>query len=257
MRPIIVVASLIAIGFSNLLPGIASATPVTKTLTIQVFQVCDDTGHNCASTGPVGDSYFAAEVNKIWNQAGISVEFNFAQQINSTHFSFMDDSVAGDGFVNLANLYGTHGPSSTIVDMFLVHTVAGVYGEGWFGKGGLLMSMDDVMAFNSGLGRIDTIAHELGHNFGLVPSSLGGDAGAHSAIADYLMAAGGVRDIPASVADIYPSGHGFDFLPTDQIDLARESSLLRDITSVPEPGSYVLLAIGLIALIMLRRRFTL
>ena len=60
--------------------------------------------------------------------------------------------------------------------MFLVHTIAGAYGEGWFAWGGIGIAMDTVMAYNGGLGRIDTIAHELGHNLGLVPTSLGGDA---------------------------------------------------------------------------------
>ena len=249
----IMVAGLMVAGFATLLPGTASAIPVTKTLTIQVFQVCDDAGNNCASLGPAGDAYFATEVNKIWNQAGISVGFNFVQTIDSTAFSSIDDHVTSDGFGDLAALYGTHGPSSTIVDMFLVHTVAGAYGESWFGSGGLIIAMDTVMGFNNGISRIDTIAHELGHNFGLVPDSLGGVDSHHSTIASELMASGGNRSVPTTTADIYPDGLGLDQLPADQIAYARLSTLLQDVT-VPEPGSYALLTIGLIALIMLRRR---
>jgi hypothetical protein len=225
-----------ALGFAALLPGTASATPITLTLTVQAFQLCNDAGNNCASLGPAGDEYFAAETNTIWAQAGISVGFNFVQQIDSTNFSAINDSVAGDTFGDLAAAYGTMGPSSSIVDMFLVHTIMGAYGEAWVGAGGLAIAMDTVMAVNSGAGRIDTIAHELGHNFGLDPYGVG----YHSANPDYLMS-GTNRNVPGTAADIYPDGLKWDQIPQDQIDYARASDLLE---AVPEPGTMVLMVTG-------------
>ena len=64
--------SIAVLGFTVLLLGDASAAPITKTITVQVYQFCDDAGLNCASTGPAGNAYFAAETNKIWNQASMS-----------------------------------------------------------------------------------------------------------------------------------------------------------------------------------------
>jgi hypothetical protein len=246
----------VALAIAMLLPGAASATAITKFVTIQVYQLCDDSGNNCASAGPSGDAYFAAETSQIWAQAGIGVGFNSAGTINSTLFSTIDDtSGSGHTFWDLNSLYG--GPSMTTVDMFLVRNLDfnSAYGEGWLGFGGLVMNMDLVMAFNGGTGRIDTIAHELGHNFGLVQPDQGGDAGSHSDSShpDYLMASGAWRNVPATLADINPDGFKLDKLPQDQIDYARQSSLLSD-TNAPEPASMAFVGIGLVAVGLLRRR---
>jgi hypothetical protein len=239
-----------ALVVATLFSGGAQAAAITRTLTIQVYQLCDDGGLNCASLGPSGNEYFAAETNLIWNQAGISVLFNFAGQINSTFFSTIDDNVAGNGFGDLHALYGAGGPSSTTVDMFLVHVLAGAFGEAYAGAGGIILSMDAIMAFNGGLGRIDTVAHELGHNLGLVPDSLGGSNG-HTSVADQLMASGNVRTVPGTIADIFPNGAGLDKIPADQIQFALQSSLLSD---VPEPVSLTLVGSGFMVLAWMRRK---
>ena len=236
--------------------GVAVAAPITKTLSVGVYQLCNDAGANCASLGPAGDAYYAAETNKIWAQAGIAVIFNFLGQINSTNFSNTDDSVPTRSFTALSAAYGA-AATTTSTTAFLVHTATTpfgqVYGQAYYGAGGLEIAMDLVGSFNSGIGRLDTIAHELGHNLGLVSPALGGDAGGHSAQANYLMADGGNRTVPSSLGDIAPSGLGLDVLPADQIAAARQSALLRDVP-VPEPMTGVLLlgAVGIAG--MLRRR---
>ncbi len=239
--------------------SVASAAPITKALTLQVFQLCDDSGNDCASLGPAGDTYYATEVNAIWAQAGIGVDFSFVQQINSTWFSDIDDSVSGRGFSDLAAAYGTHGPSGVLVDVFLVHTIAGAYGEGWVGAGGLVAGMDDILAFHSGdpaypRGRIDSIAHELGHNFGLVSNSdPESDGSGHSINPDELMAPGGIRNVPGTVADINPNGLQWDLISDYQINGTRRSSLLEDV-AIPEPATVAIFASGLLALVAIRRR---
>ncbi len=224
--------------------GDALAAPITKTATVNVYQVCNDAGLDCASLGPAGNFYFANETSKIWSQAGIGVSFDFAGTINSTLYINIDDTVLGKGFADLHSDYGTKGPSSTAIDMFLVRTINGAYGEAWLGFGGFVIAMDSVMAFNGGIGRLDTIAHELGHNLGLP----------HFASPDQLMASGGIRNVPASLADINPDGLKLDKITPQQAATARASSLLRDVTTTPEPVSMALAGAGILALVIIRRR---
>jgi hypothetical protein len=109
---------------------------------------------------PPEDQFFATEVNKIWAQAGIGVFFSPIQNIYSTLFSNIDRFQLRRQHLLRPPLRIRHRrPSTTTVDLFLTHTVAGAYGEGWLGLGGIVIAMDDVMAYNSGNGRIDTIAH--------------------------------------------------------------------------------------------------
>ena len=225
--------------------SVTFASTIAKTLEVQVYDICNDDGNNCASRGPVGDDYFANEVNTIWAQANISVTFNFIQRINSTLFSSINDAINGDTFADLTSAYGTHGASWTTIDLFLTHTISNAYGEGWLGFGGIVIGMDTVMSYNNGSGRVDTIAHELGHNFGLVPTSIGGDGTGHSTNPTYLMTGGQNRLIPTSTGDIGSNGLGYDLLPSDHIALARSSSLLSDAVVVaPEPATWALLLIG-------------
>lgn len=244
----------------------AGAVPIDKTVNVNVYQVCSDSGSTCASQGPAGNFYYAAETNKIWAQAGISVTFTFQQQLLNSSFYNVDDGVSGNTFDDLYNsVFGadTAGNSHTRVDMFLVNDYKDAYGVGYSGAGGLIMSMSAIGAFDCGApgtlgctGRIDTLAHELGHNFGLVPESFDDYAGTedpgHSNIFSALMAGGGDRLVPTTMADIAPDNLGLDLLPQTHIEFARNSTLL---SPVPEASSVAMLSMGLLTLgAVLRRR---
>ena len=207
-----------ALGFVALLPSTSSAIQITKQLTVNVYQI------NGASLGPVGNSYFETEVDLIWAQAGIDVNFIFGGAITNAAW----DDVSGNEFNTVTASQG-HFQSSTVLDMFLTHTVEGrtAYGVGWLGVGGIVIGMDDVMGFNSPLGRIDTIAHEIGHNLGLD----------HSTNPYELMASGGIRNVPLTSANINPNGLDYDQLSQAQINSTRMSTLLRDYTPSPPPAN--------------------
>lgn len=251
------IRSLVVAGFAAaaLLQGMsAQAMPIDKALTINVYRICDDLGNNCAADGSassVGGQYFADSTNAIWAQAGIEVNYTFKGFVNNSNFMNIDDSVTARSFRTLAETVTGYYASSSVVDMFLVHTVAGAYGEGWWGAGGLVMAMDTIMGYSS-VGRIDTMAHELGHNFGLAtPSDPEYGSGGHTTNANELMASGGIRNVPQLLSDIAPNGANYDQLSAFQISYARGSSLLQP---VPEPETWALMAGGLALLGFMRRR---
>ena len=208
-----------------------TATPISDresdqlVLQVQPIQVCDDDGFVCAQV-----ELFEAIADKIWGQANIDIAFLPLNQLNdSTYLTADADEFADLSFSGRAGDFGRH-PDSTrnsgpinlwFVDV--IETSVGLiqFGNAWIGLNGVLVS-DDILDFNNGAGRIDVIAHELGHNLGLRHSTFG--AGPD----DNLMSSGGVRTIPGSIDDIFPDGDGLSRLTPEQIARARESDLLSD-----------------------------
>lgn len=230
------VAKLVGTALLSVFPLASHALPALQ-VTIRPIQVCDDAGANCANPTL---NLFTAETDKMWAQADIDVNFLGWQTVNSSA------RLNEDNFSDLGN----QAPSS-IVDLWFVNTLTDCGGPvsgtlfGCGTSGGWFALTKAVFDFST-VGRLDTLAHELGHVLGLGH----GDFGAGGA--DNLMTAGSTRTIPQLLGDINPDGLKLDKLTAEQITEARTSGYLA--AAVPEPGSVALVALAGVLLMLSSRR---
>lgn len=219
----------------GLIPLQSYAIPIL-TIDIQPIQVCDDVGLDCANSAL---ELFEDIGDKIWAQAGIDLNF--------LSWTTVDDSSILNSTSHAS--YSAN-PDPNIVNIWFIEDLASCGGGGststLYGCGGAnkISVTDLVFGFNGGIGRLDTISHEIGHILGLGHSNFGAGG------ADNLMTSGSSRSVPSSIADINPDGLGLSKLTQAQIDQARSADILYQ---VPEGGSGLLLCIGLV-LIALKRR---
>lgn len=255
-----------ALVFSLLCGAGAQATP----LYFQPIQVCDDSGGDCAAS-----SYFQAETNKIWAQAGIEINFLDVVQIHDS--SLLNVSTAGHpssagapSFFDLMSAGKTavnDWDSSGIINLFFTEALNEDTANpdefaayGWACGGGSLVTPGCVSSpaifvservFNES--RTDTIAHEIGHMLGLLHTDI--DPEFLSVPTDNLMTAGGSgRLTPTSLADITPDGALLSMLTNNQIQTALASDYLtKEVvlpSPVPSPSPLLLIGLGLMVLRM-------
>lgn len=204
--------------------GQGSSGP-TRFVSIQPIQVCDDFGIFCADLAT-----FEAATRKIWAQANLDVSFLAPNRLNASRFLTIDNQneFAELAFAGGAGAFGrsplstrTSGP----INMWFVESIFPfegfeTLGLAWIDQNGVLID-DSILDFNNGIGRLDTVAHEIGHNLGLTHSGFGAGG------ANNLMTDGGFRNSPSSLDDITPDGAGLDRLTDRQIDEARDSGFTR------------------------------
>lgn len=207
----------------------AAAVPIDRQVVIQPIQVCNNDGTNCSNSAlqlfePVGD--------KIWDQAGIDLNFLPFQTQNSTALNTLNFDTEFGGAA-----------AGTTIRMLFVDSITdcdgpgtGIFGCGFIDANGVAIA-DNVFSFNSGIGRLDTIAHELGHNLSLGHTTFGAGGTLN------LMTSGASRTIPSSINDVFPDGAMTDQLTQAQIDEARASAFAQ---AVAEPSTLVLLGAGLV-----------
>jgi hypothetical protein len=229
-NPLMVTCGISVVLVSCSSPAAQQGSRPTRFLSVQPIQVCDDAGSFCA-----GLALFADETKKIWSQADIQVDFLRPVRLNATRFLTIDSTneFSELSFSGGAGAFGRH-PLSTRtsgpLNMWFVDRIANglvdSLGLAWIDQNGVLIS-DDILAFNNGIGRLDTVAHEIGHNLGLTHSNFGAGP------SNNLMSDGGVRNVPSTINDITPDGARLDRLTEDQVNFARDSSL---VTSSPGPS---------------------
>lgn len=236
---------------------ICANSSVAQAISFQVFiqpvQVCMDDATGCAQVG-----FFEDETDKIWAQADLDMQFLPTLQLNETDFLSISlganehvdlyvagNAIAGDPATTMAiNMYFvddiTNGPGTT----YGLGCGAAVFATFCGNETGVIIA-DEVFTFNGGVGRLDTIAHEVGHVLGLTHDGFGAGGG------ENLMTAGSSRIVPSTIDDIAPDGANLDQLTLAQLDEALSSAYVK---SAPEPGALLLLAMGFLMLVYLARR---
>ena len=219
-------------------------------IAVKPIQICDDAGANCANAG-----FFEAETDKIWAQAGIDVRFLPTTKINETDWLNVDygNPLPQEpiDMMEYARVNINDSNVTLAINMFFVDSMPGLYGlgcgapvyAGFCGAGRVgVFITDDVYTFNGGIGRLDTIAHELGHVLGLTHDDWG------AGVANNLMTAG-IRTVPSTIDDISPDGAKLSQLTAAQITEVYNSAFIQ----VPEPGTFALIALALASVTVLRR----
>jgi hypothetical protein len=214
------------------------------TVYVQPIQICDNFGANCANSNR---QLFVDETNKIYAQASVSVVFLSWNVFNAETYLDISSNLDYIEFDQLVAAPGNGANANPLtLNMWFVNSVAGAYGIAYFDANGILIA-NNVFSFNNGNGRLDTIAHEIGHNLGLDHYEVL-NGGCNASTERHLMTTGGCRVVPTSILDIAPDGAQLDLLAASEISIIQASDFV-----VPEPVSMTITASGLLALLWVRR----
>lgn len=232
------------LSFALVLACVGTALAADKVVKIQPIQLAKDDG-----SGVVQAAYYEAYAQKIWAQAGITLSFLAPRVLNSTAYYNLDYFDYDDLFFDAGHQQNS---DPLVINAYFCNSItnASVYGFALLNDNFLALDVNNILGY-SATGRVDTFAHELGHTLTLEhwDDAHGGEPGANK----HLMASGGIRLIPQTLANVAPDGTALDLLGASEIADARGSQFAQTLP-VPEPASMFAVGAGILALCRRRRR---
>ena len=212
-----------------------------RDLYVQPIQVCNDSGQECARV-----NVFADITARILEQARLKVNFLPGKQLNESRFLTINDRSSKNPNISEfselsrsggSGAYGRH-PQSTRnsgpINVWFVDEIESKNGLTQFGLAyvdgnGVLIS-GATLDYSGGKGRVDTLAHEIGHNLGLSHTTFGAGG------SDNLLTSGGKRNVPDSPSDVYPNGAGVSKLTLEQLTEIVNSPFVNASASDSSPA---------------------
>ncbi|WP_197524994.1 zinc-dependent metalloprotease family protein [Botrimarina hoheduenensis] len=163
-----------------------SALPITKVVRVRLIRAAEDNGTNVANAFGSGSTkaYIEDQIDRIWAQAGIDIEFDTETPIYNSAFALRGNNGSGtrpqSDFNLIRNGAAAAGLTSTnanTLNMIMVDVVPGFAPLGNLSSAGLASlggngitgyAGDTLLTYNNGRDVIASVmAHEIGHNLGL------------------------------------------------------------------------------------------